>query len=554
MLLFLKGIQYLGILILIIEIIYILRQEASSQQSLLLVMIISILINFTGYLFEINATSQEMALQAVKFLYFGKPFIMLCMFLFTMQYCGIHLHKVFVGILTMIHMGITILVYTCEHHTLFYSSIGYSYDGLLPHLVLGRGVFYMLYMLLMALYMIVILIVCIRRLHQVRTRLQKIHIWGLLSMELVAITSLVIYLTGLTGGYDSTLVGYLIGSLILLIVMFRYRLFDMLTIAKNDAMNHFKDGLLVLNYQDELLYVNRQAAEIYPDLNKHQMEPVRKIAELFEAGERLQSRGLVYEIRQYPIVKNDMEYGYMYILYDVTDSYNYTERLQKEVSEKTDYIRTIQRKVTLGLANIIESRDDSTGGHVKRTSDVIKIFVEKLAQTEWGHTYPPEFFENIINAAPMHDLGKIAVPDRLLRKPGPFTPEEYIQMKSHAEKGAEIVSRILDGIEDESFIRTAVNIAHYHHEKWNGKGYPCGLSGNDIPAEARIMALADVFDALVSKRCYKDKFSYAEAFSIIEDSLGSHFDRDLGEQFLDCREQLIAYYNAAEKQSLSLIS
>ena len=146
----------------------------------------------------------------------------------------------------------------------------------------------------------------------------------------------------------------------------------------------------------------------------------------------------------------------------------------------------------------------------------------------------------------MHDLGKIAVDDRILRKPGRFTPEEYEEMKKHSEKGAEIVAQILEGVEDDDFVQIAKNTAHYHHEKWNGEGYPCGLSGLDIPPEARIMALADVFDALVSKRCYKEKMDYDNAFRIIEESLGSHFDPELGKMFLHCRVKLEAYYNNIE--------
>ena len=146
----------------------------------------------------------------------------------------------------------------------------------------------------------------------------------------------------------------------------------------------------------------------------------------------------------------------------------------------------------------------------------------------------------------MHDLGKIAVDDRILRKPGRFTEEEFEEMKKHSEKGAEIVGQILEGVEDDEFVRIAKNVAHYHHEKWNGEGYPTKISGIEIPPEARIMALADVFDALVSKRCYKEKMDYDNAFRIIEESLGSHFDPELGKMFLHCRAKLEAYYDAVE--------
>lgn len=142
----------------------------------------------------------------------------------------------------------------------------------------------------------------------------------------------------------------------------------------------------------------------------------------------------------------------------------------------------------------------------------------------------------------MHDLGKIAVDDAVLRKPGRFTDEEYEKMKVHAKEGAKIVQSVLKNVDDEEFKTIAQNVAHYHHEKWNGAGYPEKLSGEQIPFEARIMALADVFDALVSKRCYKESMSYDKAFEIIKNDLGTHFDPKLGELFIDCRPELIDLY------------
>jgi putative two-component system response regulator len=195
------------------------------------------------------------------------------------------------------------------------------------------------------------------------------------------------------------------------------------------------------------------------------------------------------------------------------------------------------------MANIVESRDNNTGGHVKRTSHVVRIFIEKLQEYHDRFNITEDFCQKIVKAAPMHDLGKIAIDDSILRKPGKFTDEEYEIMKQHSEKGVGIIDSMLEGVNDKEFLVIAKNIAHYHHEKYDGCGYPCKLSGEDIPIEARIMALADVFDALVSKRCYKEKMSYDEAFAIIEKSCGSHFDPMLGKVFLECRPELEEYYD-----------
>ncbi len=216
--------------------------------------------------------------------------------------------------------------------------------------------------------------------------------------------------------------------------------------------------------------------------------------------------------------------------------------LAVRIEEQTRHIRYIQTMTVMGMAAMVESRDLSTGGHIKRSSMVVEVFAARLNSE--NDFLPKHLLEDVIRAAPMHDLGKIAVEDRVLRKQGKFTPEEYNEMKKHSAEGARIVKQILDGVEAPRFVTVAENVAHYHHEKWNGSGYPEGLAGEAIPVEARIMALADVFDALVSKRCYKDAYSFDEAFSIIEESIGTHFDPTLGRIFLLCRPELETLYTA----------
>ncbi|MCQ2579043.1 MAG: HD domain-containing protein [Treponema sp.] len=224
---------------------------------------------------------------------------------------------------------------------------------------------------------------------------------------------------------------------------------------------------------------------------------------------------------------------------ELADTFN---DMTVSLGEKTRKILAIQDSVIKGMAVMVESRDNSTGGHINRTSDCVKVFVDYLVENKAYTNLSPEFCAAIIKAAPMHDLGKIAVDDAVLRKPGKFTDEEYEKMKAHSAEGARIVENVLSEVDDMTFKNIAINVAHYHHEKWNGSGYPEKISGNNIPLEARIMALADVFDALVSKRCYKDSFSYDKAFSIIEESLGSHFDPELGKLFIECRPALQKLY------------
>jgi len=255
--------------------------------------------------------------------------------------------------------------------------------------------------------------------------------------------------------------------------------------------------------------------------------PLKKIK---EGTEKVKNGNYSEKVK---IVSNDSLGELAYTFNDMTSA----------LDEKTRKILEIQNSVIRGMAVMVESRDNSTGGHINRTSDCVKVFVDKLRKEKEFSDITDEFCESVIKAAPMHDLGKIAVDDAILRKPGKFTDQEYEIMKKHSAEGARIVEQVLKDVDNIEFKQIAVNVAHYHHEKWDGTGYPEKISGDQIPFEARIMALADVFDALVSKRCYKDSFTYDKAFQIIEESLGTHFDPKLGAVFIKCRGKLEELYN-----------
>ena len=203
--------------------------------------------------------------------------------------------------------------------------------------------------------------------------------------------------------------------------------------------------------------------------------------------------------------------------------------------------RDVQNQLVFGMATMVEGRDNSTGGHIKRTSKVVELIVNEMVKDPTTNL-DNRFAKSIIKAAPMHDLGKITVDDIVLRKPGKFTPEEYEIMKKHSKEGARIVKEVLGDVSDEYFQTIAINVAHYHHERWDGNGYPLGLKGEIIPLEARIMAIADVYDALVSKRVYKDEFSFEQANQIILENMGKQFDPGLEKYYLQAKDKIEAFY------------
>ena len=302
------------------------------------------------------------------------------------------------------------------------------------------------------------------------------------------------------------------------------------------------------------LDANPTAKELFPELKKLQVnaplpEQLRAIFNV--SSQQFMMNKRTYSKRVTEIMHQQKTVGYGLFLEDITKQQaylgllnDYNTRLQSEVAEKTTHIQKVQNSIITGMASVVESRDNSTGGHINRTSLVVGIFSKALQAH--GVLIPdrPRFLHNVRKAAPMHDIGKIAVDDVILRKPGKYTPEEYEIMKKHPAEGAKMLEKILREVDDADFVEIAVNIAHYHHERWDGTGYPEGLAGQVIPAEARIMALADVFDALVSKRCYKEAYSYDKAFEIIEQALGTQFDPALGNVFLTCKADLAKLYDS----------
>ncbi|MGN0739996.1 MAG: HD-GYP domain-containing protein [Treponema sp.] len=203
-------------------------------------------------------------------------------------------------------------------------------------------------------------------------------------------------------------------------------------------------------------------------------------------------------------------------------------------------LKLYNNDIVTSFATLVESRDNSTGSHVKRTRNYAKIILDELEKAHLhSSVMTSDFKEHLLNAAPMHDIGKISTPDTILQKPGKLTDEEYAVMKKHAVAGGEIIQEIFKDLDDKEFLQTAYNVARYHHERWNGNGYPEGLKETEIPFEARIMAIADVFDAISAKRCYRDAMPVEKCFQIIEEGAGKDFDPELVKLFLGAKEKII---------------
>lgn len=184
------------------------------------------------------------------------------------------------------------------------------------------------------------------------------------------------------------------------------------------------------------------------------------------------------------------------------------------------------------MAEVVESRDDNTGGHIRRTAEYVESIARELKRRgAYPDILTEGYLKNTVVAAPLHDIGKIHIPDAVLNKPGRLTDEEFAVMKTHTTAGEKLLINAAEELGESDYLNTAVEMAAYHHEWWNGKGYPYGISGEKIPLCARIMAVADVYDALVSKRCYKSAMPVEKACAIIREESGTHFDPRVVEAF-----------------------
>lgn len=220
----------------------------------------------------------------------------------------------------------------------------------------------------------------------------------------------------------------------------------------------------------------------------------------------------------------------------------YREYYTEELKLKNNAILNMQQEFILSVAQLIESRDGTTGEHILRTRDYAEALANAMRERGlYEDILTDSYIKNLRLAASMHDIGKLAIPDRILKNVGSLTKEEFEVMKKHSELGAEIVLKIMDKIEEVDLIQLSYEVTKYHHERWDGSGYPEGLKETQIPLSARIVALADVFDALTSKRDYKKPLSLDEVFSVISIGRGQHFEPAITDIFIEI------YWNEIKK-------
>jgi len=525
--------------------------------------------NFGYYLIS-KSTSVHEIIIGIKITYIGGCYLNLFLINAILDLSDLNVSKKTRLLLFSISTLTFLPTLTIGYYPLFYKSI--TGDFVEHQFVITKvyGPFHTVYYIQLILYLLLSIVINIYSARKKLTVSNKI----IKLLMLCELSSALCFFLGKLISYpmlDFVPLGYDLSAAILLFIVRRIALCDVTgTIIDSIALNG-ETGFITFNEEFSYLGSNALARTLFPALNQLKVDkPAFKNPQIKEE--------LISHIKEFIINENKNNWfknfgdkiyqidikrmydgkkrnGYILYIQDDTKDQNYisllngfNDKLRDEVNQKTNHIIEMHNNLILSMATMVESRDNSTGGHIKRTSDVVNILIDEILKDKNPDALKlsADFCHNIIKAAPMHDLGKIAVDDAVLRKPGRFTDEEFEKMKTHAAEGARIVHEILKGTDDIAFHLLAENVAHYHHERWDGSGYPEGLKGEEIPLEARIMAVADVYDALVSKRVYKEAMSFEKADSIMMESFGKHFDKQLERYYVSARPRLEAYYSSAE--------
>ncbi len=527
-------------------------------------------ISLFGYWVISKAASIDAAIVGIQLSFVGRCFLELAALLILCGFCGIKLKIKQYLPLTLLCTFTMLSTLSIGENGLFYKNVEIIRRNGFTYVVMDKGVLYYVFLgqvVFLFLLFIGILMNAINK----ETYFSVHNCSRVLAIMLVG--TLAFFLQPAVGyKYDLYPIAYIIMEFLMNRMVHNMDMYDIESNIVHHMLKQNEYGYIFVDMKRRFLGANDTAKSLLPQIKSLQIDkPFESkdypvvfnmscwMDELDNMEEKHSfvrhifddTKTLRCKVRPLHSGPRNKQTGYTIILSDDTQQQkyisllnNYNTSLEHEVQEKVSHIEDMRDNVVVSIANIVENRDFSTGDHVKRTSLTVRLFVEYLNRTKPELLVSNELSRSIWKAAPMHDLGKLAIRDDILQKPGVYTPEEYDEMKLHSEKGAKIVEQVFADIEDPDFVDVAVNIAHYHHEKWDGTGYPSKLKGEEIPVEARIMALADVFDALVSERCYKSAMSYEDAFEVIRKSLGTHFDPELGKCFIECKKELVNLYEA----------
>lgn len=515
-------------------------------------------ISSLNYYFLSIANSSEVALIAQKNIYAVMLFFPIIFFSILCELCKAS-HKYAQELLALLAIILAVIICTTDVTGLFYKE--YKLNEMTLDISKDYGIFHSVYYSYLAIsfFLTFYVIFANRNKKNIPSRLITLVV----IMETVLLVS--VFLGDILNvNFNFDVVGELVVDGLMIHLANRIPLYDVEESVTERIEKNHEMGVAIADKTQHLIGYNDTMLDYIPDFKNTKVDDIlpdtfryktllSEMADEYERTKEAVTREIQigerwYSLEMYSLIYHHKERGYQLFVRDITEKNKYIHQLEvyrnelmEEVDSSITKIDVMKDASIVGVAELIESRDGSTGGHVKRTSDVVSIITDSLIKHQ-TYDVSPLFYAIVEKVASLHDVGKIAVDDAILRKPGRFTNDEFEKMKQHAASGGKIIKRILGDIEDEECLTVAGNIATFHHERWDGSGYPNNLVGSNIPLEARIMAVADVYDALVSKRCYKESFGFEKAKNIIIEGMGSQFDPALKDAFCECVPKLEEYY------------
>lgn len=519
-------------------------QPATREKEMLLYIMLAVFISCLGYMFQLSARSKEAATLSLFSAYLGRGLIGFLAFRFFAEYYHLKVPKKLYQILVIVHIFIYFSIVSSNYTGLFYSDIGMGIQKGYRHLILKPGVMWYVYYALMVFYYVFIMWASVSCYRKTKIKQQKrLAFFSMVSVSLPMV-GFVLYLNRILYPYNPMELGAVWGVILVVAESLWLHIFDTVVVGKETAIEKMHDMVVILSADCQVTYCNQAVSRLLAQSSAAQQLAGQGIdfASLIVENEKVAKKEIEFDDRTYECEMTRLESGrrlngYVLNARDVTEQRQYSKHLEAMVRQKTSQLEALQEDMMISFADMIERRDGLTGEHVNRTREYVRMIANALV--ERGKLEQSEA-DKMTKVAPLHDIGKIAVPDAILNKPGRLTPEEFEIIKAHTTVGGEMLAEIRDRQDMDGYMQTAYEMALYHHEKWDGSGYPKQISGEQIPLGARIMAIADVFDALVNKRCYKEAFSYEKAFKIISEGAGTHFDAGLVDIFLSMKEQVIA--------------
>ncbi len=537
----------------------VMHQKPSSGQKLTLSASFFTFLICLGYWGVNLYPNEQLMVFSTKIIYIGACNCYVLLLALYLQYIGINIRRVYYAILGS--MGIVLMFFTStiDMNPLFYKSYHVEVINGFPKLIKEYGIMHSVYTFMVMGYMISFIYFYLYSIKKIKRRNKHAFL-----LALIAVIPSAMWLCEkiLDTPFDITQFGLEIADLCLTYLIIK-QFNDINEIANDMLVDYSEDAYIIVDANNKFVTVNKLAKKMFPELLSIKIYDVvtdskyKRISELLiKAADKdysssdddfYQWNNQTFKLSYQSIVRHENEeIGFVLGLKDVTTEYehthlleNYKNELEDAVATKTKELTDMHEQMIFGFAALIENKNLTTGGHIKRTSNyVYAIANELLLEGKYTDKLNKKYIESLRLVAPLHDIGKISVPDAILNKPESLSVFESEVIMRHPIDGAKIVDLTMKGKNYRHDYHLARNITLYHHEKWDGTGYPTGLKGQEIPLSARIMSVADVFDALTSSRSYKEAFIMDDAIRYIEEESGKSFDPDIVKALINIREDM----------------